>query len=198
MLMGVLVGLLEYYWPAGHILWKNCTFTVMFFVKSRLIRKGDEGLKSIMLGLLAFSIFFMAGCTNGDQGYKAKSANYLNHGAFIEFNGNEYELTRGSYKWETKLKSGETRSEMTDHAGPFQMASYIEPIKVEPNQRVKILLEGDPQIEVFEWNESGREKKYEVTQNQFIIPADKGEYIFEVFSKWKNGEISYAFVADVQ
>ncbi|WP_409275899.1 hypothetical protein V1499_10055 [Neobacillus sp. SCS-31] len=155
-------------------------------------------IKTLTFLIFAYSIFFMAGCTNGNEGDRAIEAEFFRMGAFIEANGKEYELKRGGYRWETRLKSGQTRVEMTDYASPFQMASSLEAIKLEPNQHVKILNEGDPQIEVYEWTEGGRENKYELTRNQFVTPADKGEYIFEVFSKWKNGEASYAFVVEIQ
>ncbi|WP_316568624.1 hypothetical protein [Neobacillus sp. YIM B06451] len=155
-------------------------------------------MKSILIGLLVFSIFFMAGCMNGNQEDMVIENEFFRMGAFIEVNGKEYELKRGGYRWETRLKSGQIRVEMTDYASPFQMASGMEAIKLEPNQQVKILIEGNPQLEVYEWTEGGRENKYELTQNQFLAPVDKGEYIFEVFSKWKNGEASYAFVVEIQ
>ncbi|RDU38713.1 hypothetical protein DRW41_03910 [Neobacillus piezotolerans] len=155
-------------------------------------------MKSILLGLLTFSIFFMAGCTNGNQGDGPIEDELFRREAFIEVNGNGYELKRGGYRWETRLKSGQTRVEMTDHASPFQMASSMEAIKLEPNQQVKIRIDGDPKIEVYDWNEGGRGNKYELSHIQFVAPANKGEYIFEVFSKWKNGEASYTFVVDVQ
>ncbi|WP_059170270.1 hypothetical protein [Bacillus sp. FJAT-27445] len=155
-------------------------------------------MKIRILFLLAFSLFLMAGCTNVNQGNRTIEKEFYNMEAFIHVNGKEYEITRGGFEWATKLRSGVTRVIKTDHASPYQMSSSIDTINLKPNQNVKVLIEGDPQIDLYLWTESGREKKYPLSQNQFVTPANKGEYIFEVFSKWKNGEASYTFVVEIQ
>ncbi|WP_286167824.1 hypothetical protein [Bacillus sp. 22-7] len=51
---------------------------------------------------------------------------------------------------------------------------------------------------MFLWNQSGKEKEIKLEDDQITVPADKGTYIYEVLAEWKNGEISYTFVAEVQ
>ncbi|WP_282172377.1 hypothetical protein [Cytobacillus firmus] len=53
-------------------------------------------------------------------------------------------------------------------------------------------------MKVFLWNETGKEKEIMLEDDQITVPADKGKYIYEVLAEWKNGEISYTFVAEVQ
>ncbi len=86
----------------------------------------------------------------------------------------------------------------TDHASPNQMAELLKPIRVKPEQKVKVKIEDDPVMKVFLWNETGKEKEIKLEDDQITVPADKGKYIYEVLAEWKNGEISYTFVAEVQ
>ncbi|WP_053366319.1 hypothetical protein [Bacillus sp. FJAT-27245] len=153
-------------------------------------------IRTIIFSLLV--LFLMAGCTIVDQGNIKIEEEYYSFPAYIHVDGQDYEITRGGYEWKTKLKSGVTRVITTDHAGPYQMSSSIEAIHLEPNKQVTIKIKGKPQLELYLWNETGRYKKYELKQNEFTTHGDKGEYIFEIFSKWKNGEASYTFVVEIQ
>jgi len=115
----------------------------------------------------------------------------------IIINGMEYQMEKGNYKWKRK-KGLETEVVQTDHASPYQMADHIGSISTNPNQKVEIKIEGNPDIKVYLWNEEGREKEIEQDANQIIVPSSKGKYIYEVLAEWTNGTISYTFVVEIQ
>ncbi|MBY6054084.1 hypothetical protein [Cytobacillus firmus] len=117
--------------------------------------------------------------------------------AAVEVNGSDYSIEKGGYRWVRK-KGLETETVTTDHASPNQMAELLKPIRVKPEQKVKVKIEDDPVMKVFLWNETGKEKEIKLEDDQITVPADKGKYIYEVLAEWKNGEISYTFVAEVQ
>lgn len=117
--------------------------------------------------------------------------------AAVEVNSSNYSMEKGGYRWVRK-KGLETETVTTDHASPNQMAEHLKPIRVKPDQKVKVEIEDDPVMKVFLWNETGIEKEIKLEDDQITVPADKGKYIYEVLAEWKNGEISYTFVAEVQ
>ncbi|USK36942.1 hypothetical protein LIS77_13405 [Cytobacillus firmus] len=117
--------------------------------------------------------------------------------AAVEVNGSDYSIEKGGYRWVRK-KGLETETVTTDHASPNQMAELLKPIRVKPEQKVKVKIEDDPVMKVFLWNETGKEKEIKLEDDQITVPADKGKYIYEVLAEWKNGEISYTSVAEVQ
>lgn len=117
--------------------------------------------------------------------------------AAVEVNGSEYSIEKGGYRWVRK-KGLETETVTTDHASPNQMAEHLKPIRVKPDQKVKVKIEDDPVMKVYLWKETGKEKEIKLEDDQITVPADKGKYIYEVLAEWKNGEISYTFVAEVQ
>lgn len=115
--------------------------------------------------------------------------------AAVEVNGSDYSMEQGGYRWVRK-KGLETETVTTDHASPNQMAEHLQPISVKSGQKVKVKIEDNPILNVFLWNQSGKEIKLE--DDQITVPADKGTYIYEVLAEWKNGEIAYTFVTEVQ
>ena len=157
------------------------------------------GFKHLLTILLAFSFFWIIGCSktviddteSTDSGFPPSMA------GLVILNGKEYEMVKGSYQWERK-KGFETEIVITDHASPNQMAEQIESIFVDPNQIIDIKVEEDPAIQVYLWNEKDVVQEIEQTANQIIAPSSKGSYIYEVSAQWDNGNISYTFVAEVQ
>lgn len=115
----------------------------------------------------------------------------------IIINDTEYLMESGGYKWERK-KGLETEVVQTDHASPYQMAAHIEPIVITPNQTIDIQIEGNPKINVYLWNEKGREREIEQKPNQIILPSSQGKYIYEVLAEWTSGTISYTFVVEIK
>ena len=66
------------------------------------------------------------------------------------------------------------------------MADYIKPIRVEPNEKIEITIEGNPDIIVYLWNETGRVQEVEQEGNQLTAASSDGKYIYEVLAKWTN------------
>lgn len=117
--------------------------------------------------------------------------------AAVEVNGSEYPIEKGNFRW-TRKKGLETESVTTDHASPNQMAEHLKPIPVKPDQKVRVKIEDNPVRKVYLWNETGKEREIKMDDNQITVPSEKGNYIYEVLAQWKNGEISFTFVAEVQ
>ncbi|EWG10972.1 hypothetical protein [Cytobacillus firmus] len=152
-----------------------------------------RGIKLVrMIGILTASL--LLGCTDKsvDQAEFPPEKT-----AAVEVNGSKYPMEKGSYQWVRK-NGLETETVTTDHASPNQMAEDLKPISVKPGQKVKVKIEDDPIINVFLWNETGKEKEIKLEDDQITVPAHKGTYIYEVLAEWKNGEISYTFVVEVQ
>lgn len=151
-------------------------------------------LKPLML-ILALLTLWMTGCSKETEGEEADFPP-TRIGLFT-VNGTDYEMEAGGYKWERK-KGLQMEVVQTDHAGPYQMADNISPIAAEPNQKVEIKVEKDPEIAVYLITSNGREKEISLDDNQLTVPSNKGKYIYEVLAKWKNGEVTYTFVLEVQ
>ncbi|WHY32119.1 hypothetical protein LG291_13445 [Cytobacillus firmus] len=152
-----------------------------------------RGIKLIrMIVILSVSLLFGCSDKSVDQAEFPPEKT-----AAAEVNGTEYPMEKGNYQWVRK-KGLETESVKTDHASPNQMAVQLKPIPVKPDQKVKVKIEDDPVMKVYLWNETGKEKEIKLEDDQITVPADKGTYIYEVLAEWKNGEISYTFVAEVQ
>ncbi|URT68859.1 hypothetical protein [Cytobacillus firmus] len=152
-----------------------------------------RGIKLVrMIVILSVSLLFGCSDKSVDQAEFPPEKT-----AAVEVNGSDYSIEKGGYRWVRK-KGLETETVTTDHASPNQMAELLKPIRVKPEQKVKVKIEDDPVMKVFLWNETGKEKEIKLEDDQITVPADKGKYIYEVLAEWKNGEISYTFVAEVQ
>lgn len=160
------------------------------------IKGGDiVRLKHFFIMILMFSIFWIAGCAEDVDGETDDMPPA--YSGVVMINDMEYEMENGHYTWEIRKGLG-AKVVTTDHASPNQMAKEIEPITTNPNQKVKIEIEEDPNITVYLWNEEEVEKEIEMDANQITVPVNKGKYIYEALAEWKDGKISYTFVVEVQ
>ncbi|WP_246586493.1 hypothetical protein [Cytobacillus gottheilii] len=150
--------------------------------------------------ILALFIILIMGCSNNvaDIGTEDLNSEFPpTMTGLIIINGIEHQMEEGGYHWERK-KGLETEVVATDHASPYQIADHMKPISVNPNEKVEIMIEENPTITVYLWNENGREKEIEQNANQIIVPSSKGKYIYEALAEWANGTVSYTFVIDIQ
>jgi hypothetical protein len=156
-------------------------------------------LRHFFIVILAFTLFLIMGCSNSvnKETKEIDSEFPPSMTGLIIINGVEYQMEEGNYHWERKKGLG-TEVVQTDHASPYQMANHIESISLNPNQKIDIKIEENPDIKVYLWNEKGRGKEIEQDSNQIIVPSSKGKYIYEVLAEWTNGTISYTFVVDIQ
>lgn len=153
--------------------------------------------KSLVMIILVFSTLLIAGCSN-DLEAEGKDSDFPpSMSGVIQVNGTDYEMKAGGYRWERK-KGLQTEVIQTDHASPYQMAENIKSVTVQPDQKAEIKIEESPEITVYLWNSNGREKEITHDANQIMVPSSTGTYIYEALAKWKNGEISYTFVLEVQ
>lgn len=156
-------------------------------------------IKRLFIAVMVFSLFLITSCStevdkNGVGNENEEFPPSMTGNILV--NGKEYHMEEGGYQWERKQGTG-TQVVMTDHASPNQMAETIKAISLIPNEKIKIKIEDDPEITVYLWNESGREKEVNIDDNQITVHSDKGKYIYEVEAKWKNGTVSYTFVIEI-
>lgn len=149
--------------------------------------------------IFVLSIFSVMGCSNNvDKKNEDIDSEFPpSQKGLIIINDTEYQIESGSYRWERK-KGVEIEVVQTDHASPYQMAEHIESISANPNQKVDIKIDGNPNIEVYLWNEKGREIEIKHNDNQITLPSSKGKYIYEALAEWTNGTISYTFVMEIK
>ena len=152
-------------------------------------------LRNIFIGMLAFTMFLIIGCSSDVENIDSELPPTMK--AVVMINGMEYPMEMGNYQWEIK-KGLETEVTLTDHLSPYQMAEEIDPIKIEPNQKVEIRVEDNPDIKIYLWNENGRSEEIKQDNNQIIMSSSKGEYIYEALAEWPDGTISYTFVVDIK
>lgn len=108
-----------------------------------------------------------------------------------------FNLERGHY--ECKERSGfGYRVETTDVAGPVQIAEQLDPINLQKNTKLTFKTEGTPKYKILLWhsNDSFEEVPLE-DDNSFILPGDKGEYIFEIISEEKLSTVHYVLLVDI-
>lgn len=157
-------------------------------------------VKNVFFAIIIASLW-LTGCTIGTTG----TVNQMEESeedfppsmtGLINVQGKEYEMKAGNYKWERK-KGSDTEVVQTDAASPYQIGENYKAIGVEPNTNIKIEIEDNPKISVFQWNENGRVKEVTLTNNYLAVSSSKGRYIYEVLAKWLNGEVSYTFVVEV-
>ncbi|MGI2326712.1 hypothetical protein [Planococcus sp. YIM B11945] len=147
------------------------------------------------------SILLLTGCTNASNematvveevstDFPPKMAGLVN----IE--GEIYEMEEGNSRWERK-KGAETETVLTDAPSPSKLAEDFPAIALEPSTNIVIEIEGNPKQRVYLWTEEDRDKDIVLENNQFTAPSSKGRYTYEVLANWKNGEVSYTFVVEV-
>ncbi|WP_210367459.1 hypothetical protein [Bacillus sp. REN3] len=109
---------------------------------------------------------------------------------YVKTDKQTYEMEKGNYKWR---KGNSTLT--TDAASPFQIADNFAPIEVQPDEKLAIMLEQEPDITVH--NLSEKTKLENPLNDEIQVPGESGHYIYEVIAKWENGEVSYTFVIHV-
>jgi hypothetical protein len=152
-------------------------------------------LKPLLLILPVFFVLFVTGCAAGAINTMEEFPPSI--AGFIVVNRIEYEMATGNYSWERK-KGLITEAVQTDAASPNQIAEYYEAIMVDANSQLTIKVERNPQLSVYQWDENGKGNEITLPNDQFETPSDKGRHIYEVLAEWKNGEVSYTFVVEVE
>jgi hypothetical protein len=168
-------------------------------VKFKVYSNGEDlkimGEKYSLLKLFIFLIVIAnSGCTSLSTKQEAFPP-YIP--GFVVINETSHEMKSGDFKWERKI-GFTTEVARTDTASPNQIGEKVPPIPVQPNEKVKIKLERNPELKAYLWNESSMEREISLNGNSFIFPNEVGRYIYEVRAVWEDGEVSYTFVVEVK
>lgn len=151
--------------------------------------------------LPAFFLLFLlasAGCgKSGVTDAAGKNIYPPDEPGYVVIDGEEYKMEKGGYRWEVK-KGLSTEVTQTDAASPNQIAESAKAISVLPDTFMSFNLIGEPAITVFLWSEEDRIKEIELEDGKFRTPMDKGRYIYEVLAEWKNGEVSYTYLIELE
>ncbi|MFJ7668702.1 hypothetical protein ACIQXI_16515 [Lysinibacillus sp. NPDC097195] len=157
-------------------------------------------MKKVFLLMSIFALF-LAGCSNVNKNSLEVEDNKENFPpsmtGWVHVDGKKYEIEAGGYRWERR-KGLSTETVLTDHASPNQVAENLDAIPLEPSTNIQVEIEENPTINVYLWNEDGREKGILLHNDEIIAPISKGRYVYEVFAQWSNGEVSYTFVVEVK
>ena len=102
--------------------------------------------------------------------------------AKINVQQTEYEMITGKYVWDGKKAN--IRSLNNDSV--IELAKDFETLTVEKNTDIEIVIEDNPCLTVFEWNENEEANKITIRDNKITIPSKAGVYVYEVKAKWRS------------
>lgn len=77
---------------------------------------------------------------------------------------------------------------------PLEVAQKIKPIIVRPEQKLTLHFNSTPQsLQLTLWKNSETEISAITDNNTISMPKEKGIYVYQLISKWKDGMASYVF-----
>lgn len=106
----------------------------------------------------------------------------------------EYEMMAGHYNW----KGENTKIKRVNNVSPIEIAKDFETLTVEKNKKIELIIEDNPDLTVYQWNEDGDSKEVDLTENYITVPSESGYFIYEVVGKWSDGEVSYIFDVEIK
>jgi len=112
----------------------------------------------------------------------------------IIVDNSEYEMKVGRYNWEGE----NTKIKRVENFSPIKIAKDFETLKVEKNEKIKLVIEDNPDLTVYLWSEDGKSKGVNLKQNYITVPSKSGYFIYEVVGKWSDGEASYIFDVEIK
>lgn len=154
-----------------------------------------------LLVLIVLLSLVIVGCSNKSN-HNSLEEDPRNFVGNVIIDGGIHEMKPGGYRFD-----GETSSELTDAASPNQIAEEINAISIAPDTEIKIEIDQNPEITLYQWEGSERGKAMNMSDNQFNSPSEPGNYVYEAFAEWDNlnnargwtsGEMSYTFVIEVK
>ena len=111
----------------------------------------------------------------------------------ITYQGESVRVLQGSYLWKTFFKGVEA-----EYPIPPELVANIPPTIVSPESNLKVTFDYEPNdIGVMLWTKTGSHD-YNIDHKTVIMPEDKGIYVFEIKSKWNQGDSIYAFKIKVE
>ena len=118
--------------------------------------------------------------------------------AIITAEGKKVEAAQGSYCW-----GGALRYSCVDMISPPELINFekLKPVAVSPKSKVKIEFEKEPDdssLTVNRWVGNVDAESVSVNGNTFIVPEEKGVYVYAVSASWEKGSSGYAFTIEVR
>ncbi|MEH7454781.1 hypothetical protein [Gottfriedia acidiceleris] len=110
----------------------------------------------------------------------------------IIVDNSEYEMKVGRYNWERE----NTKIRRIENFSPIKIAKDFETLKLQKNEKVKLVIEDNPDLTIYLWSEDGKSKGVK-KQNYITVPSKSGYFIYEVVGKWSDGEASYIFDVEI-
>jgi len=116
--------------------------------------------------------------------------------AAVKAGDTEIPVVPGSFCW---LARGVGKC--VDTVSPPELVKNQRPVTVKPGSTLQISFSQNPVAKSMGANQwiGGRPSPVPVVEeNMIILPAEKGEYIYDIFARWEQGSASYAFVVSVE
>ncbi|WP_316572077.1 hypothetical protein [Neobacillus sp. YIM B06451] len=106
----------------------------------------------------------------------------------------EYQMMGGKYEWD----GGKTTIKTIDTVSPIEIAKDFKTLTVEKDKKIEIVIEDNPDLAVYQWNEDGESKEVNLAGNYITVPSESGYFIYEVVGKWSDGQASYIFDVEIK
>ncbi|WP_329470861.1 hypothetical protein [Exiguobacterium sp. 9-2] len=114
----------------------------------------------------------------------------------VKANGKDVPTVQGSYCWDSLL-----RSQCGDkvYRDGLDMAKEQKPVNVSSGSIVRVELSGNPeQVKLTQWHEQKKKSRVVLKDDQFNAPTEPGVYVYELNSRWKQGDGQFGFSLKVQ
>ena len=152
----------------------------------------DEGIY-IRKCVIAMGILLLT-MLNGCAIPNLSKENQIPTSGKINVQQNEYEMITGKYASD----GDKVTIRSLDNHSVIELAKNFETLTLEKNTDIEIVIEDNPSLTVFEWNENEVANKITIRDNKITLPSMAGVYVYEVKAKWPNGEASYIFDVEVK
>lgn len=103
-------------------------------------------------------------------------------------------VVRGSSCW-----ASNGTGQCVDMVSPKELLKNVEPTVAASGSKVKIDFEYSPiELTITLWTVKGVKAITLEPENTFVLPPEKGTYIYSVFAKWKEGTSDFVFTVEVR
>jgi hypothetical protein len=153
------------------------------------------GLSLVLLVLFAYNIGFQVG----------KYSDWLNvyepPMPTVIIDGKNVEVFRGSYSWSKKpFLFGSIETITVDALAPkdYIARNNVKPTVVTPGSKIESSFDQTYRMSLREF--SLRKYQQQDQSDPYIVPKEKGSYIYEIVTRWRadQGEAIYFFVVEVK
>ena len=138
-------------------------------------------------------ISLLSGCGSSNDSSNSTPSNDEMPKMYVDVAGKSHKSTQGSYCWKASNQAG-----CADASGnPFDYIEYAPPIQVKKGDSITLKFSAEPNsITVDLHNEDNSVEA--IGDSPLSAPKEAGLYGYSVFTKWKQGDIQFFFVMDVQ